>query len=136
MKSRMLYVYWALLLISMVSSGLLFLIVASEGAQTEDSSFHTEKNETYEAYSNITLNYDNHESFESSILDIKTRTTMTFKTNENDQYHQEKATTVSASVKKVTNDNAQLGKDMDILAESLTQQPNLSQENDPRRNHI
>lgn len=124
----MLYVYWALLLISMVSSGLLFLIVASEGAQTEDSSFHTEKNETYEAYSNITLNYDNHESFESSILDIKTRTTMTFKTNENDQYHQEKATTVSASVKKVTNDNAQLGKDMDILAESLTQQPNLSQE--------
>lgn len=41
---------------------------------------------------------------------------------------QEKATTVSASVKKVTNDNAQLGKDMDILAESLTQQPNLSQE--------
>lgn len=66
----------------------MFLIVASEGAQTEDSSFHTEKNETYEAYSNITLNYDNHESFESSILDIKTRTTMTFKTNENDQYHQ------------------------------------------------
>lgn len=41
---------------------------------------------------------------------------------------QKKATTVSASIKKVTNDNAQMGKDMDIFAESLTQQPNLSQE--------
>ncbi|CAL1687149.1 unnamed protein product [Lasius platythorax] len=129
MRSRVLYVYWALLLISMVSSGLLFLIVASEGAQTEDSSFHPEKNETEtdEAYSNITLNYDNHESFESSLLDIKTQTIMTFKTNQNDQYRQEEATTVSASVKKITNDNAQVEKEVDILAESLTQQPNLSQ---------
>ncbi|GAB1862428.1 hypothetical protein CAJAP_03507 [Camponotus japonicus] len=126
MRSRMLYVYWALLLISMVSSGLLFLIVASEGAQTEDSSSHPEKNETYESYSNITLNYDNHENFESSIMDIKTQATMTLKTNQNDQYRQEEAITVSASIKKVTNDNAQVGKD--VLTESLTQQPNLSQE--------
>lgn len=40
---------------------------------------------------------------------------------------QEEATTVSASVKKITNDNAQVEKEVDILAESLTQQPNLSQ---------
>ncbi|EFN61461.1 hypothetical protein EAG_03393 [Camponotus floridanus] len=125
MRSRMLYVYWALLLISMVSSGLLFLIVASE-TQTEDSSSYSEKNETYESYSNITLNYDNHENFESSIMDIKTQATMTLKTNQNDQYRQEEAITVSASIKKVTNDNAQVGKD--VLTESLTQQPNLSQE--------
>lgn len=39
---------------------------------------------------------------------------------------QEEAITVSASIKKVTNDNVPMGKD--VLTESLTQQPNLSQE--------
>lgn len=69
-------------------SGLLFLIVASESAQTKDSIFHPEKNVTYEAYSNITLNYEDHESFESSsILNAETGT-VTLKTNQNNLYGQ------------------------------------------------
>lgn len=36
-------------------------------------------------------------------------------------------TTVSASFETITNDDAEEKKNMDILAESLTQQPNLSQ---------
>ncbi|XP_018056132.1 PREDICTED: SUN domain-containing ossification factor [Atta colombica] len=126
MKPRMLFVYWTLLLISTVSSGLLFLIVASESAQTKDSFFHPEKNETYGAYNNVTLNYEDHESFESSsILDAETAT-VTLKTNQNNLYDQQEAT-VSASFETITNDDAGEKKNIDILAESLTQQPNLSQ---------
>jgi len=67
-------------------SGLLFLIVASESAQTKDSFFHPEKNETDEAYSNVTLNYEDHESFESSsILEAGTET---LKINQNNLYGQ------------------------------------------------
>lgn len=67
-------------------SGLLFLIVASESAQTKDSFFYSEKNETYGAYSNATLNYEDHESFESSsILDVETEA---LKTNQNNLYGQ------------------------------------------------
>ncbi|XP_024873715.1 SUN domain-containing ossification factor isoform X1 [Temnothorax curvispinosus] len=123
MRPRVLCVYWALLLISTVSSGLLFLIVASENAQTKDSFFDSEKNETYGAYSNATLNYEGHESFESSsILDAETGA---LKTNQN-LYGQQEAT-VSASFETITNDDAEEKKNMDILAESLSQQPNLSQ---------
>ncbi|XP_014472416.1 PREDICTED: SUN domain-containing ossification factor isoform X2 [Dinoponera quadriceps] len=136
MRSCVLFVYWALLLISAVSSGLLFLIVASdtqtESARTEntqaaDPSFQSEKNETYGAYGNITLNYDDlEENFESTISNAETQDTVEFKTSQDDHYHQEEATTVSASFETVTNDNAQM-QEVDILAESLTQQPNLSQ---------
>ncbi|KAL6262445.1 hypothetical protein P5V15_007531 [Pogonomyrmex californicus] len=89
MKHRVLCVYWALLLISTVSSGLLFLIVASENAQTKDTFFHFEKNDTYGTYSNITLNYENHESFESSSIPDAEIDTVTLKTNQNGQYDQE-----------------------------------------------
>ena len=66
----------------------MFLIVASESAQIKDSFFHPEKNETYGAYNNITLNYEDHESFESSsILDAETAT-VTLKTNQNNLYDQ------------------------------------------------
>lgn len=145
-------------------SGLLFLIVASdtqaegtraENTQAEDPSFQSEKNETYGAYSNITLNYDNLENnFGSTILNTERQDTdEALKTSQDDQYHQvrylynflwnkkheyrcmynllmcyivlqEEATTVSASFETITSDNAQV---QDILAESLTQQPNLSQ---------
>lgn len=73
-------------IISFCCSGLLFLIVASESAQTKDSFFHLEKNETYGAFSNITLNYKGHENFESSsILDAETRA---LKTDQNNLYGQ------------------------------------------------
>lgn len=72
--------------VSFCYSGLLFLIVASESAQTKDSLFHSEKNETYGTYSNVTLNYEDHESFES-ILDTETGT-VTLKTNQNNLYGQ------------------------------------------------
>ncbi|EFN81968.1 hypothetical protein EAI_00996 [Harpegnathos saltator] len=142
MRSCVLFVYWALLLISVVSSGLLFLIVASdtqaestraestqaENTQTEVPSFKSEKNETYGTYSNITLNYDNlEENFGSTILNVETQEdTVAHKTSQDDHYHQEEVTTVSASFETITNDNAQV-QEVDILAESLTQQPNLSQ---------
>lgn len=79
-------------------SGLLFLIVASdtqaevtraENIQAEDPSFHSEKNETYGAYSNITLNYDNLEqNFEPTILNPETQDAVAFKANQEDHYHQ------------------------------------------------
>ncbi|XP_011689581.1 PREDICTED: uncharacterized protein LOC105451070 [Wasmannia auropunctata] len=54
-------------LTSLAMSGLLFLIIISESAQLKDSFSHPEENETYRAYSNVTLNYED-ESFESSPL--------------------------------------------------------------------
>ncbi|XP_032688958.1 SUN domain-containing ossification factor isoform X3 [Odontomachus brunneus] len=115
--------------------GLLFLIVASdtqaedaraENIQDEDLSFQSEKNETYGAYSNITLNYDNlEENFESTILNLETQDTVALKASQED-YHQKETTTISASFETITNDNAKV-QEVDILAESLTQQPNLSQ---------
>jgi len=69
-------------------SGFLFLLVALEGAQAKDSSFHLEKNETYETYNNVTLAYENHENFESSVVLSETQTAVTFETSQDDQYHQ------------------------------------------------
>ncbi|XP_019888596.1 SUN domain-containing ossification factor isoform X2 [Ooceraea biroi] len=126
MRVYVLCVYWMLLLVSVVSSGFLFLLVALESVHAEEPSFHLEKNETYEVYSNITLNYDNHESFESSvILNTDTQAAVTFKTTQNDRYRQEEATAVSGSFEAIN--DVQEKKDADVLAESLMQQPNLSQ---------
>jgi len=70
-------------------SGFLFLLVALEGAQAKDSSFHLEKNETYETYKNVTLNYENHENFDSSVvLSTETQAAVTFKTSQDDRYYQ------------------------------------------------
>jgi hypothetical protein len=70
-------------------SGFLFLLVALEGAQAKDSSFHLEKNETYETYKNVTLSYENHENFESSVvLSTETQAAVTFKTSQDDRYYQ------------------------------------------------
>ncbi|RLU26645.1 hypothetical protein DMN91_000442 [Ooceraea biroi] len=135
MRVYVLCVYWMLLLVSVVSSGFLFLLVALESVHAEEPSFHLEKNETYEVYSNITLNYDNHESFESSvILNTDTQAAVTFKTTQNDRYRQEEATAVSGSFEAIN--DVQEKKDADVLAESLMQQPNLSQGHDTFDPHV
>ncbi|XP_020286069.1 SUN domain-containing ossification factor isoform X2 [Pseudomyrmex gracilis] len=125
MRSSVLRLYWALFLISIVSS-LLFLIVALEGAQAKVTPFHLEENDTYSmTYDNITLNYDNYENFESSTtLNTETESLASFNTNEK---HLTKSSTISASFESITNDNVQEEKEMDVLPESFIQQPNLSQ---------
>lgn len=70
-------------------SGVLFLIVASESTQIKDAS-HSEKNETYGVYNNITINPINYEEgFESSTtLNTKIENAETLKASQNDQHRQ------------------------------------------------
>ncbi|CAD1471302.1 unnamed protein product, partial [Heterotrigona itama] len=110
---------------------LLFIIVASENAQ---SNYHSSlrMNETSETDDNDTLN-----NMEISDLDTSTITINElhdlhkFETNYKDHYYQEKYIEDSIDFETVINGKAEREenpyKNPDIVAESLTQQPNLSQ---------
>ncbi|XP_054004272.1 SUN domain-containing ossification factor isoform X1 [Hylaeus anthracinus] len=124
-------VYWTLLFISIASSALLFIIVASENAQ---STYYMslKRNETSEIYDNDTLDNMGSDSLESSnIAIIKLKETMKLERNYKDHYYQEKFAKKPINSETLVHDEARkkddLYKDVHFVAESLPQQPNLSQ---------
>ncbi|KAG7209577.1 hypothetical protein KM043_011239 [Ampulex compressa] len=128
MKFCVTCVYWTLLLISFVSSGLLFLIVASESVQSKDHSSHSNKNETFESYDNVTLESSRLDTFQlAQATTDGTKHSLAFENNDRDERQEEGGTVVSANVETFISDTEEKYKDLDTLAESLTQQPNLSQ---------
>ncbi|CAK9832934.1 SUN domain-containing ossification factor [Anthophora retusa] len=129
MKICITCVYWTLLFISVASSALLFIIVASENAQINYySSF--KNNETSETYNNDTLgnaranNIDTSDEPINELKDSKELET-------NYQGDQENFSEDSVAYETVINSKARKQQnpynDPSIVAESLTQQPNLSQ---------
>ncbi|KAK9299627.1 hypothetical protein QLX08_007424 [Tetragonisca angustula] len=130
MKICITCVYWTLLFISIASSALLFIIVASENAQ---SNYHSSlrMNETSETDDNDTLNMEVNDLDTSTITINELHDLHKFETNYKDHYYQEKYIEDSIDFGTVINGKAEREenpyKDPDIIAESLTQQPNLSQ---------
>ncbi|CAK9815705.1 SUN domain-containing ossification factor [Anthophora plagiata] len=129
MKICITCVYWTLLFISVASSALLFIIVASENAQINYySSF--KNNETSETYNNDTLGNaraNNVDTSDQPITELKDS-----KELETDyQGDQENFSEDSVAYETVVNSKARKQQnpynDPSIIAESLTQQPNLSQ---------
>ncbi|XP_031828523.1 uncharacterized protein LOC116425229 [Nomia melanderi] len=131
MKICITCVYWALLFISVASSALLFIIVASENAENNyHSSF--KNNETSEVYDNDTLeSIENDTSELSNIAVVKIKNPRKLETNYEDHYYQEKFPKTSINFETITNGEIQRNEnpyeDINIVAESLPQQPNLSQ---------
>ncbi|XP_017881869.1 SUN domain-containing ossification factor isoform X2 [Ceratina calcarata] len=131
MKICVTCIYWSLLFISVASSALLFIIVASENTQSKHySSF--KKNETSKTYDNDTLidmGPDNLDT--STILINELQDLRNVERNYKDHYYHEEFTEEPTGFQTVTNDETRKAenpyKDPDIVAESLTQQPNLSQ---------
>ncbi|XP_043598927.1 SUN domain-containing ossification factor isoform X2 [Bombus pyrosoma] len=131
MKICITCVYWTLLFISVASSALLFIIVASENAQTN---YHSslKMNETSEAVDNNTLNDMEINDLNTSTIPIKELHDLhKLETDYKDHYYHEKYIEESAGFGTVINGEARKKgnpyKDSDIVAETLTQQPNLSQ---------
>ncbi|XP_033348994.1 SUN domain-containing ossification factor isoform X3 [Bombus vosnesenskii] len=130
MKICITCVYWTLLFISVASSALLFIIVASENAQTN---YHSslKMNETSEAVDNNTLNNMEINDLNTSTVPItELHDLHKLETDYKDHYYHEKYIEESAGFGTVINDEARKEKnpykDSDIVAETLTQQPNLS----------
>ncbi|XP_017796829.1 PREDICTED: SUN domain-containing ossification factor [Habropoda laboriosa] len=129
MKICITCVYWTLLFISVVSSALLFIMVASESAQTNYySSF--KNNETSETYNNDTLDNVRENNIETSSEPI-TELKDSNKLDTNYEGHQEEFSEESIGYETVIDDKTRKQQDSyndpDIVAASLTQQPNLSQ---------
>ncbi|KAK0175534.1 hypothetical protein PV327_009278 [Microctonus hyperodae] len=117
------YMYWTLLLISFISSGVLFLIVASEGIPETVSKF---KNK-HELLDNITvrdIGKNNEEIIETlNLLNSEFELELNNKAEQENKY----------SVDELTINDGNSASDipqannLNVLKESLTQQPNLSQ---------
>ncbi|XP_033218949.1 SUN domain-containing ossification factor [Belonocnema kinseyi] len=124
MKFCVTYVYWTLLLISVVSSGLLFLIVASEGVQIPESS--SEKDGTFESTNKFSINESKEEIQETNnplVSDVEVSASI-----KTDNYIEEKSEPIADNL-QITSETDRLTKPekLEVFAESLTQQPNLSQ---------
>ncbi|XP_050592308.1 SUN domain-containing ossification factor isoform X3 [Bombus affinis] len=131
MKICITCVYWTLLFISVASSALLFIIVASENAQTN---YHLslKMNETSEAVDNNTLNDMEINDLNTSTIPItELHDLHKLEADYKDHYYHEKYIEESAGFGTVINGEARKEKnpykDSDIVAETLTQGPNLSQ---------
>ncbi|XP_076629546.1 uncharacterized protein LOC143345876 isoform X3 [Colletes latitarsis] len=114
-----------------LACALLFIIVASESAQTTYY-MSSKRNETSETYDNVTLDSMEGDSLESpNIAIVKLKDPIKLESNYKDHYYQEnfaKKLTKSETVKlgdATKKDN--IYKNVDFVAESLPQQPNLSQ---------
>ncbi|XP_051164016.1 SUN domain-containing ossification factor isoform X2 [Leptopilina boulardi] len=126
MKFCVTYVYWTLLLISVISSGVLFLIVASEGVNIEDSSLNND--ESYK----VTNNFTNKESKDvlsernnPFVSDVKISSSI--KTDDVDNVEKKKKLVPNDFQVPLGNEEPKKVEEIEVLAESLTQQPNLSQ---------
>ncbi|CAL7933858.1 unnamed protein product [Xylocopa violacea] len=130
MKICITCVYWTLLFISVTSSALLFIIVASENTQINHyTSIKT--NGSSKTYDNDTLNtIENDDSATSSISNNELKDLHNVESNYKDHDYQEKFREESTGFETVIDSKARGEnpyKDPDIVAETLTQQPNLSQ---------
>ncbi|XP_012273915.1 SUN domain-containing ossification factor isoform X2 [Orussus abietinus] len=125
-------VYWILLLVSVISSGLLFLIVASEGTQSLEPSDVDVDDKNFRSYENVSSeNVGTYirplaektpkakgDRTETSYQDIVTASSIVF----------EKVSSVSASFELGSEDKTHANPEVvEILSEGLTQQPNLSE---------
>ncbi|KAL2750005.1 SUN domain-containing ossification factor isoform X2 [Vespula maculifrons] len=119
MKFRVIFVYWALLFTSVVSSGLLFLIVASES--TEDRTGIENDGNLY-MFDNFTTNDENekYEIPEITIAQVRSPAV-------ENEFLEESATKVTSSFDTVNTLDDRVENDLEIMAESIIQQPNLSQ---------
>ncbi|XP_078040101.1 SUN domain-containing ossification factor isoform X2 [Augochlora pura] len=129
MKIHVTCVYWTLLFISVASSALLFVIVASENAETNYFS-SVKKNESSEIYDNDTLDNIENDTLESSTIPVvKLKNPRKLESNYK-EYYQENYPETPLSIETITNSETKRKenpyKDVDIVAESLPQQPNLS----------
>ncbi|XP_076247996.1 uncharacterized protein LOC143187639 isoform X2 [Calliopsis andreniformis] len=121
-------VYWTLLFISVASSALLFIIVASENAQTNYySSFRS--NQTLETHANEldSIERDNLELPNIAMVKLPDSTKLT--TNYKDSYYRGKFVTDTTNFETVINGDQRSGisnKGPNML-ENLTQQTNLSE---------
>ncbi|XP_076765734.1 uncharacterized protein LOC143432748 isoform X2 [Xylocopa sonorina] len=130
MKICITCVYWTLLFISVTSSALLFIIVASENTQINHyTSIKT--NGSSKTYDNDTLNtIENDDSATADIPINEVKDLHNLESNFKDHDYQEKFKEESADFETIIDSKARGEnpyKDPDIVAESLTQQPNLSQ---------
>ncbi|OXU27102.1 hypothetical protein TSAR_005717 [Trichomalopsis sarcophagae] len=129
MKVCVAHVYWMLLFTSVVSSALLFLIVASESIQ--NSKFiGPDRNQVVAQEENVSFIEDSKHQFES---DSQTKPNIKVSSSLKNKIIQESTlqntqTPLSASF-DVSNKNeeSKIPEEIEILKESLTQQPNLSQ---------
>nr|KAF7438001.1 hypothetical protein H0235_000392 [Vespula pensylvanica] len=119
MKFRVTFVYWALLFTSVVSSGLLFLIVASES--TEDRTGIENDGNLY-VFDNFTTNDENEKYEIPEITIAKVRSPAI-----ENEFLEESATKVTSSFDTVNTLDDRVENDLEIMAESIIQQPNLSQ---------
>nr|XP_050847222.1 SUN domain-containing ossification factor isoform X2 [Vespula vulgaris] len=119
MKFRVIFVYWALLFTSVVSSGLLFLIVASES--TEDRTGIENDGNLY-MFDNFTTN-DENEKYEIPEITIAQVRSPAIE----NEFLEESATKVTSSFDTVNTLDDRVENDLEIMAESIIQQPNLSQ---------
>ncbi|XP_076645647.1 SUN domain-containing ossification factor-like isoform X2 [Halictus rubicundus] len=129
MKIHITCVYWTLLFISVASSALLFAIVASENSESNYYS-SVRKNESSEIYDNDTLESIENDTLESSNIPVvKLKNARKLEPNYDD-YYQEQFPESSLSFETKANSDTKRKenpyKDVDIVAESLPQQPNLS----------
>ncbi|XP_076289724.1 SUN domain-containing ossification factor isoform X2 [Lasioglossum baleicum] len=129
MKIHITFVYWTLLFISVASSALLFVIVASENSESNYYS-SVRKNESSEIYDNDTLESVENDTLESSgIPVVKLKNARKLEPNYED-YYQEQIPESPHSFETIANSETKRKenpyKDVDIVAESLPQQPNLS----------
>ncbi|XP_033339672.1 SUN domain-containing ossification factor isoform X1 [Megalopta genalis] len=129
MKIHVTCVYWTLLFISVASSALLFVIVASENAENNYFS-SVKKNESSEIYDNDTLDSIENDTLESSNIPVvKLKNPRKLESNYK-EYYQENYPETSLNLETITNSETKRKenpyKNVDIVAESLPQQPNLS----------
>ncbi|XP_076390866.1 uncharacterized protein LOC100876839 isoform X2 [Megachile rotundata] len=138
MKICITCVYWTLLFISVVSSALLFIIVACENAQT-NYYLPVKRNDSSETYDNDTLDHIDDNSLETSnIAFTRLQNSKKLEHQYEDHYYQvrmqkkkdkfaKKAIDFESVIKSKVRRKENPYKNPDIVAETLTQQPNLSQ---------
>ncbi|XP_015183199.1 PREDICTED: SUN domain-containing ossification factor isoform X2 [Polistes dominula] len=122
MKFCVTFVYWALLFISVVSSGLLFLIVASENAEETIETEVSKNDESFYEFNNSTIT-DESEKYEIPEIQIA----RVQKAAIEDEYLEDSPTKVTSSFDTLNALDDHVENDVDVLAESIIQQPNLSQ---------
>ncbi|XP_029038386.2 SUN domain-containing ossification factor isoform X1 [Osmia bicornis bicornis] len=138
MKICITCIYWTLLFISVASSALLFIIVACENAQT-NYYLPLKKNETKEIYDNDTLDHIEDNSIETSNIALaRLKNSKKLDIPYEDHYYEvrieedkEKFVKNAIDFENVITSKTRRKENPynnpDIVAESLTQQPNLSQ---------
>ncbi|XP_014616709.1 PREDICTED: SUN domain-containing ossification factor-like isoform X3 [Polistes canadensis] len=122
MKFCVTFVYWALLFISVVSSGLLFLIVASENAEETIETEVSKNDESFYEFNNSTI-IDGSEKYEIPEIQIARVQNAAIE----DEFFEESPTKVTSSFDTLNTLDDHVKNDLDVIAESIIQQPNLSQ---------